>query len=100
MSHAATDSRIQDQRPSALAPCAGSPLLDLRLADCMAVMREMPDYAYDLAIVDPPYGIGEDRGTPARLEASNHLGRQLLPAAAFEVLAILGQAHGWRLCRR
>jgi len=36
------------------------PLLDLRLADCMAVMREMPDNAYDLAIVDPPYGIGWD----------------------------------------
>lgn len=32
--------------------------LDLRLTDCMAMMREMPDNAYDLAIVDPPYGIG------------------------------------------
>lgn len=29
-------------------------------ADCMEVMREMPDKAFDLAIVDPPYGIGED----------------------------------------
>jgi site-specific DNA-methyltransferase (adenine-specific) len=38
-------------------PCC--PLLDLRLADCMAVMRETPDNSYDLAIVDPPYGIGE-----------------------------------------
>lgn len=26
-------------------------------ADCMDVMREMPDKAFDLAIVDPPYGI-------------------------------------------
>lgn len=34
-----------------------SPLLDLRLADCVAVMRDTPDNAYDLAIVDPPYGI-------------------------------------------
>lgn len=25
-------------------------------ADCMDVMREMPDKAFDLAIVDPPYG--------------------------------------------
>lgn len=32
--------------------------LDLRLTDCMAMMREMPDKAYDLAICDPPYGIG------------------------------------------
>lgn len=43
-------------------PC--SPLLDLRLADCMAVMREMPDNAYDLAIVDPPYGIGMAEKAP------------------------------------
>lgn len=28
--------------------------------DCMDGMREMPDNAVDLAIVDPPYGIGED----------------------------------------
>ena len=26
--------------------------------DCMTAMREMPDEAYDLAIVDPPYGDG------------------------------------------
>jgi site-specific DNA-methyltransferase (adenine-specific) len=26
--------------------------------DCMEAMKEMPDKAFDLAIVDPPYGIG------------------------------------------
>lgn len=26
--------------------------------DCLAAMREMPDKAFDLAVVDPPYGIG------------------------------------------
>ena len=26
--------------------------------DCLEAMREMPDGAYDLAIVDPPYGGG------------------------------------------
>ena len=26
-------------------------------ADCMEIMRNMPDKAFDLAIVDPPYGI-------------------------------------------
>lgn len=38
--------------------------LDLRLADCMDVMREFPDKHFDLAIVDPPYGIGaaENKG--------------------------------------
>ena len=28
--------------------------------DCLEAMREMPDKAFDLAIVDPPYGIGYD----------------------------------------
>ena len=26
--------------------------------DCMEAMRQMPDKAFDLAVVDPPYGIG------------------------------------------
>jgi len=30
----------------------------LYLADCMDIMRDMPDKAFDLAIVDPPYGDG------------------------------------------
>jgi site-specific DNA-methyltransferase (adenine-specific) len=37
-------------------PCCGS--LDLRLGDCMDVMKTFPDGHFDLAIVDPPYGIG------------------------------------------
>jgi site-specific DNA-methyltransferase (adenine-specific) len=37
-------------------PCSGS--LDLRLGDCMDVMKTFPDGYFDLAIVDPPYGIG------------------------------------------
>lgn len=28
--------------------------------DCLEAMREMDDNAFELAIVDPPYGIGED----------------------------------------
>ena len=30
--------------------------------DCMIGMKEYPDKYFDLAIVDPPYGIGEDGG--------------------------------------
>jgi site-specific DNA-methyltransferase (adenine-specific) len=30
--------------------------------DCMEAMAQMPDKAFDLAIVDPPYGIGMDGG--------------------------------------
>lgn len=29
----------------------------LFLADCLPAMREMPDRAFDLAVVDPPYGL-------------------------------------------
>ena len=34
------------------------PKIEILNADCMDIMREMPDKAFDLAIVDPPYGIG------------------------------------------
>lgn len=34
--------------------------LDLRNMDCMQLMREYPDNHFDLAVVDPPYGIGWD----------------------------------------
>lgn len=33
---------------------------NLILGDCMDLMKSKPDKFYDLAIVDPPYGIGED----------------------------------------
>lgn len=32
--------------------------INLYLGDCLEAMRAMPDKAYDLAIVDPPYGVG------------------------------------------
>jgi site-specific DNA-methyltransferase (adenine-specific) len=38
------------------------PKINLYNVDCMEFMRGLPDNAYDLAIVDPPYGIGEDGG--------------------------------------
>jgi len=33
--------------------------INLHLGDCMEAMAKMPDNAYDLAIVDPPYGLGK-----------------------------------------
>ncbi len=33
--------------------------IELLHMDCMDYMREQPDNAFDLAIVDPPYGIGD-----------------------------------------
>ena len=32
--------------------------INLNLGDCLEAMRAMPDNSYDLAIVDPPYGLG------------------------------------------
>jgi site-specific DNA-methyltransferase (adenine-specific) len=52
---------LPDQPESAgcsAAACYGS--LDLHLADCMDLMAKYPDGHFDLAVVDPPYGIGED----------------------------------------
>ena len=35
-------------------------------ADCLDVMRQMPDGCVDAVVTDPPYGIGEDGGLKAR----------------------------------
>ena len=40
--------------------------------DCMEFMRTLPDRFFDLAIVDPPYGIGEDG---CRNATRNHEGK-------------------------
>ena len=41
--------------------------------DCMEYMAALPDHAFDLAIVDPPYGIGESGNKESRNRvASNH----------------------------
>lgn len=34
-------------------------MIDMRLGDCMELMAGLPDKAFDLAIVDPPYGLGK-----------------------------------------
>lgn len=45
--------------PEKVVGCCAPPCsLDLRLADCMDVMKSFEDNHFDLAIVDPPYGIG------------------------------------------
>lgn len=51
--------------------------LDLRCCDCMDLMRECEDKAFDLAIVDPPYGIkinmnqGRRKGDPIKHARKN-----------------------------
>lgn len=43
------------------------------LMDCMAGMKEYPDKYFDLAVVDPPYGIGRDGSVRT---TSKHGGRK------------------------
>jgi site-specific DNA-methyltransferase (adenine-specific) len=45
-------------------------LLDIRLMDCMDLMREFPDKHFDLAIVDPPYGIGAGKAQQGKWVSS------------------------------
>lgn len=46
--------------------------------DCLEAMRQMPDNAFDLAVVDPPYGDGTSSSAPPRkiLGAARWHGKQ------------------------
>lgn len=57
------------------------PNIKLLNIDCMEYMATVPDKYFDLAIVDPPYGIGEDG-------ASNHSRGRLANAKVYS-------AKGW-----
>ena len=48
-------------------------MIEIYNMDCMEAMKDMPDNAYDLAIVDPPYGIGFDG---QKESTSKHGGRR------------------------
>jgi site-specific DNA-methyltransferase (adenine-specific) len=54
-------------------PCYRLPFLSLFHADCMEIMKQYPDKYFDLAIVDPPYGIGYDG---AKQTSGSHGGRK------------------------
>jgi site-specific DNA-methyltransferase (adenine-specific) len=49
------------------------PINKVYLADCMDIMRKMPDKSVDLCIVDPPYGIGESGGDKQRNRGYNRI---------------------------
>ena len=56
------DNKIQDPIPAYCLPAvSGSPYTsEVYLMDCMDLMAKYPDNYFDLAVVDPPYGIGMD----------------------------------------
>ena len=41
-------------------------MINIYNKDCLKAMREMSDNQFDLAIVDPPYGIGDFNNTRSR----------------------------------
>ncbi len=43
-----------------------NPLINAYNMDCMDFMKDKPDNYYDLAIVDPPYGIGGNKNTTGK----------------------------------
>lgn len=54
-----TEATITDETDIGFIPCYRLPFLSLFHADCMEIMKQYPDKYFDLAIVDPPYGIGD-----------------------------------------
>lgn len=48
--------------------------------DCMEYMKSLPDKAFSLAVIDPPYGIGESG-------AKNHTRSCLATASAYTPFA-------------
>ena len=45
--------------PIIIGDVSASPLFSFFNADNMQIMKQYPDKYFDLAIVDPPYGIGD-----------------------------------------
>ena len=59
-----TELKITSEPAIAYSTCYRLPFLSLFHADCMEIMKQYPDKYFDLAIVDPPYGIDiETSGT-------------------------------------
>lgn len=59
-----TEATITDEPAIGYIPCYRLPFLSLFHADCMEIMKQYPDKYFDLAIVDPPYGIGAAKEKP------------------------------------
>ena len=47
--------------------------VELLNCDCMTYMRGLPDNAFDLAIVDPPYGVEKSNKAPSRIQKHGQL---------------------------
>jgi site-specific DNA-methyltransferase (adenine-specific) len=54
-----TEAQITDETAIGFIPCYRLPFLSLFHADCMEIMKQYPDKYFDLAIVYPPYAVGD-----------------------------------------
>lgn len=60
--------------------------------DCMEAMKQMPDKAFDLAIVDPPYGVNFEYGQyKDTLENFKHIAEIIIP----ELVRVCGKVVVW-----
>jgi site-specific DNA-methyltransferase (adenine-specific) len=70
--------------PLAANPCYVQPFSEVFNEDCIQVMKRYPDKFFDLAVVDPPYGIGhsllsgEKRGSKF-VRTERHVDWDILP---------------------
>ena len=46
-------------------------MVDLRLGDCLELMKDISDGSVDLVLTDPPYGKKADKGTNGFGSAKN-----------------------------
>lgn len=67
-------------------------------ADCLPVMREIPDKFFQLAIVDPPYGIGND-GQKKRVCKNTKQSRKEHERKDWDSKGIPGAEYFWELER-
>jgi len=67
-----TKLQITDETAIAYSTCYRLPFLSLFHADCMEIMKQYPDKYFDLAIVDPPYGIDIDNEKSGNLVMTKH----------------------------
>ena len=58
-------------------------MIEIFNQDCMEAMKAMPDKAYELAVVDPPYGVNIGQvvggGKPFGSSGENRRGKVILP---------------------
>lgn len=60
--------------------------INLHLGDCMEAMAKMPDNAYDLAIVDPPYGIDIAKWDKIKMKPNDNYFKELFRVSQNQII--------------